>query len=1081
MEQSGARKSLVIQRRVPGASAAAAASAAGSARDVLAAPLPYRVIEGNNVDGANPGYGPTIGMAVLPSAPTTNLNRKETELSRAQTFKKESQLPSLTMTKSLISLYSWEEMKRLAGQVVMSNSNFDGTGSVNDPRMGTSSLNTACWTCWQIDCAGHYGLIDFKTMIYNPAFINDIVAVLTCVCNDCGALLVTEKIIKDEKINRQPYDKRLGALKKRCDGQSCFRPKQPIAGGLVRSCRKNPVYSVTDLKDKGVITYKAATEKKSDSKGEPVQIKRINDVWRILDMISAADAQLLGFPATTHPRNMIIQGILVTPIIARPPVVEGGVVHHDQFTTKYVEIYKRVANLTSDDTSALYACVRELIFDSDAKKVGLREFQSIVMRLQGKEGIPRKFMMGKRNNYCGRTVSGPGPTLRFGEVGIPSVWAPVLTKKIKVTNFNIAHLTALLAAGRITHITMHKTGLRKFVGQVGDFNTPFKYHLQIGDMVDRWLENGDRIVVNRQPTLHRQSMMGYKVVLTNNLTINLHLSYTTPMNNDFDGDENNAWNPRDFEVESEVESLMNVTNNIMSSEQNLPIMGLVMNSVSGAFLMSDPTTRIDDDLFSELLDLLTSQSDISSLSYRLRKYGINPRSGQAMISAMLPADFYYEMKGVVIMEGVLISGRLGKGTVGVGHRSIIQELYKKYGSQRTANFFTDATWIFNKWLVERGFSIGLSDIVNLGTDSATKQEYDKSARVLKQELAKIFVQLDALGPAVDDPIEENFRMQNIKTLVDNAQGIGQRLAKEVLKGDNSIGVMSEVGGGAKGKIANIGQMLGSVGQQFYRGKRLQPTITNGTRLLPTYDENDEDPEANAFIPVSFFTGLSPQGLFFLQAGGREGILDTALNTALTGSMQHRMIKAFENIIIGYDGSVRNTIGTVFSPMYNAGYDIGEMVSVDTPGKENFSSFMDIKSMVAELNKERGWIPTEVAAKISTSRDSLPIMPDNVLPDNDYVHRPPVIDQAKSIDLTPLAAPINVPIKITRFEKTRIIGTRAMQLSNNAPPLIDIGDEIDPVTIATKEFEAGLLQIYVVRRYADGSRQLIYPTLENISV
>ena len=134
--------------------------------------------------------------------------------------------------------------------------------------------------------------------------------------------------------------------------------------------------------------------------------------------------------------------------------------------------------------------------------------------------------------------------------------------------------------------------------------------------------------------------------------------------------------------------------------------------------------------------------------------------------------------------------------------------------------------------------------------------------------------------------------------------------------------------------------MGSVGQQYYRGKRLKATITGGTRLLPSYDPGDENPEAHGFIPQSLYTGLTPEGLFFLQAD-REGLLDTALKTSETGSMQHRMIKAFENIIVGYDGAIRNTVGTLFSPIYNASSDVSQMVTVDTLGKENFTSFMDL--------------------------------------------------------------------------------------------------------------------------------------------
>lgn len=1014
----------------------------------------------------------------------TTITKKERDQILTETAKKEAELQLLTIAKSAISLYSFEQMKDICGNIQVTKLNLQDHGSVNDPRMGVASLNVSCQKCSQIDCPGHFGLIEFHASIYNPAFIREIVSVLTCVCNDCGGLLVTEDVMKQRDFFHLSYDKRLSALEDYCKDISCLRQKTKTGGGRIVPCSKNPTFITTDIKEKGEITYKIPQQgSKKVNKEDAPHLMTISQVTTILDRISPEDSILLGFPADSHPRNMILRGILVPPVIARPPVYEGGSIHHDKLTRMYVAIVRKVQDLTNGKPGAaneVYNALKQLIFKTDGKKMGMHDFLSIVERIQGKQALLRGLLMGKRVNYCARTVAGPDPSLKYGQLRVPESWAPVITKPIKVTDFNIREMTRLLEAGKITHITVKKTGLRKFC------QGSLRYRLQRGDIVERWLQNGDRVVNNRQPTLHRQSMMAYEVVLGYQLTIGLHLSYTTPMNCDFDGDENNIWCPQDFEVEAECEILMNVKNNIMSSEQNRPIMGLVMNSVSGAYLLSEPSTRLDNDLFAELLTLVTNQKPLDTLYSRLIKYGVHPRSGQAVFSSMLPEDFYYEQKGVLIMEGILFSGRLKKSHVGTSHRSIIQELYKKYGTERTADFFTDAPWVINKWLMERGFSVGMSDMINLAIDEKTGEEYDKNKRILEQELAKIYVQLEALGSKHTDPIEESFRQRQINNLVNVAQGIGLRLAKEVLSGDNSIGVMTDQGAGTKGGIANIGQMMGSVGQQFYRSERLKPTISGGKRLLPTYDENDNNPEAHAFIPVSFFTGLSPEGLFFLQAGGREGLLDTALKTAETGAMQHRMIKAFENVIIGNDGSIRNTIGTMFSPIYNSGYDIGEMMAVETLGKPDLASFIDIKSVVAELNIERGWVPANVNASISNQRikvvDEIGSSPENVLtpPPPSYVSKGPVLQNTTVVHN--IEEPVVVPSltrKLTKFEKARIVGTRSVQLSNNAPPLLDIDDEIDPVKIALMEYDAGILDLYIVRRFADGSYQKVYPTLENI--
>lgn len=1023
--------------------------------------------------------GPAQGIPLL-SQPenAVTITKKQRDEILAETARKESALPLLTITKSVISLYSWEDMQRIAGGIRVSNLALSGNGSVNDPRMGVVSMNMSCSYCSQIDCPGHYGLIPFEIPIYNPAYIRPIVSILTIVCNDCGGLLITEDLMYQQGFTRMAYDKRLSKLEKYCKDQECLRQKPQIGMNNIIPCAKNPTFVTTDLKEKGEITFKVPEKgNKKVTKDDPTYPMPIGKVYDILDRISEHDARLLGFPVGSHPRNMIMKGILVPPVIARPPIYEGGSIHHDQLTHMYITIMRKVmASNRPGAALELYTAVKQLIFKTEGKKMGMREFLSIIERIQGKTALLRGLLMGKRVNYCGRTVAGPDSSLKYGQVRLPEAWAPVLTKKITVTNFNINYLTQLLEAGKITHITLIRTGLRKY------YDKRFKYELRIGDKVERWMENGDRVVINRQPTLHRQSMMAYEVVLGYQSTIGLHLSYTSPMNCDFDGDENNAWNPQDFEVEAEADILLNVKNNIMSSEQNRPIMGLVMNSITASYLLTDPNTRIDDDLFAELISLITNQGVLRTLYSRLIKYGVHPRSGQAMFSAMLPEDFYYNQKGVLIMEGILISGRLKKSHVGTSHRSIIQELYKKYGSERTSDFFTDAPWILNKWLIERGFSVGILDMINLAKDENGK-EYDKNKRILNQELAKIYVQLEALGGKLDDPAEETFRQRQINNLVNVAQGIGLRLAKEVLKDNNSVGIMTDQGAGAKGELANIGQLFGAVGQQFYHGERLKPTLTGGRRLLPTYDIDDNNPEAHAFIPVSFFTGLSPEALFFLQAGGREGLLDTALKTSETGAMQHRMIKAFENIVINSDGSIRNTIGTLFSPMYNSGYDIGEMMIVQSAGKIDFSSFMDLESVVSELNIKRGWVPKTFNDDIKAKRDDIIVklknIKENILPST-------LVDKGPAIKNTTITYNVNNQvtrpesvIKITKFEKARIIGTRATQLSNNAPPIIDIGTEVDPVKIALMEYDTGLLNLYIVRKYADETFQKVYPTLNNI--
>jgi DNA-directed RNA polymerase II subunit RPB1 len=1013
-----------------------------------------------------------------------NLSRKDRLELLTSTSEKQDMLPLLMITKSVISVFSWDEMQKIAGPIRITNSDLSGVGSVNDPRMGGVSvrLPVKCSYCKQIDCTGHYGLIEFSRPIYNPMFIRDVVSILTCVCNDCGGLLITEDIIRQKGWHLLPTDKRSAEIEEYCkEVNKCLRHNPQIGNGFILPCDSNPVFMIKDLRDKGEITFKRPENgSKKVNKDDKIYPMTITTVINILNRISDEDARLIGFSIGSHPRNLIMYGCLVIPTIARPPLYEGNVRREDKLTRMYVGIVKKVEAIKSGKNplgknfvNELYTIMKELIYknENNNNSVGIKEFQSIIERIQGKEALIRGLSMGKRGNYCGRTVAGPDSSLEFGQIRLPSVWAQLLTKRITVAKFNIKYLQDLFDKGQVEYKISSKTGLREYIA-----NRP-SYKLKIGDIVERWLQNNDRVIINRQPTLHRQSKMGYRVVLGKELTIGLHLSYTTPMNCDFDGDENNAWLPRHFEVEAETEILLNVKSNIMSSEHNRPVMGLVMNSITSVYLMTKQNNFISPALFDELSKLITnvnSKKYSESINERLIKWGISKNSGNAIFSLMLPPNFYYNQKGILIINGILISGKLKKSSIGASHRSIIQDLYKKYGSSLTSEFFTNASWILNKWLMERGFSVGLLDMINLYLDKDNK-EVDRNTEVLKTELANIYNKLETLAIKLDDPIEESFRQKQITNLSNVTTGIGIKLADDALTPDNSIAVMTEKGAGTKGAVANIGQMMGAVGQQFLYSKRILPSITNKKRTLPTFEENDTNPEAYGFIPTSFFTGLNPESLFFLQAGGRPSLLDTALKTQDTGSMQHKMTKAFENIVISYDGSVRNAIGTLFSPLYNSGYDVAEMMMVDNQYSIEFSSFIDIKSLAEELNIESGWIPKDVNEKILTQRTK--IYPTYDISDEIFD------DIKKEDDLnTHKVDEINDQhiYSITKFEKSRLIGARAIQLADGAKPIINIvpGVDVDPIDIALKEYDTGKLNIYIVRKATDRTFQKIYPTKEN---
>lgn len=986
----------------------------------------------------------------------------------------ENQLDQGIITKARISLYTVDEMKRIAGNLkITDHGTGHSYGSLNDPRLGTTTLNTKCDTCYQINCPGHYGYIDFgKIKIINPLYLNYALLVLRCVCASCSQLLADENYLRDAGILKLSYEKRLAAIaklslnldkciKKQCVDENCTN---------VRLCGATTKYFIDKSNEDGLIYQDAEMNNKK------VRIPmNPSDIYDIFNNISDEDAILMGFQVreshkkkdmSGHPRNMIMSGMLVLPTVSRPFFEMGNSIEEDPITQKFRDIVKLLSTIskeTSNSTTAdlphvkLYSRIKKLFMKSSSDKNSReRKFVSISEKIQGKKMIMRQSLMGKRNNFCARSVASCDPELKFGEIGIPKVWQKVLTTSVTVNPRNILELSQLLKEGKITKILKN--------GGVAPTLINDKTKLEIGDKIDRWLQDGDWLISNRQPTLHSLSVMAYKVKLHDDYTVKMHLSVTTPLNLDFDGDEINGWKTRSPESISELIYLLNVQRNIMSVEQNRPSMGMVMNSVTAFYMLSQVKEPIDEKLYSEIIAMLPIKEDFDTLEERCFFYGIHPRSGAGLISALFPKTFRYSRGNVEICEGILISGAMNKSTVGNSGRSVIQELHKKYGFERTSNFFTCAPYMMNKWLMEKGFTVGMVDCVNVAIDE-NGELFDASKRIIDLELAKISVQVKAIGGPVSDPIEEEIRLAKISDLTNAAKGIGLKLAKDVLSNNNSIGTMSDMHAGTKGNTSNIGQIIGAVAQQNYRGRRLQPTITDETRLLPVYDPGDNSPEAHAFIKNSFFTGLKPEESFFLQAGGREGLIDTASNTSKTGTIQRRMVKASENARIGNDNSLRNANGVLFMPLYNYGYDPRHCLDVTYDGVRTVVPF-DIKFMIEEINAERGWVTPSIVKKIEDNRQNI----------NHVVNRDMRKDTIKK-------EVVNTDNKLTKFDKTRLLAVRAEQLDRGDRPRIEV-DSTDPHIIAEIEYLNGALALepalYIVRKNEDGTIQKIIPTLENIT-
>lgn len=985
-------------------------------------------------------------------------------------------LQLLIPIRSSISIYSSEDIRRISVGVI-SNANSSGLGSVNDPFAGTISLSEKCGFCGNLSCPSHFQYIDLHVPICNPMFIRDIVFVLTIMCKCCHRPLITRECAEMRGLLELSNKARLEKMAEMCDGMECTHNHENIGGGPLSACDNNYKFITTELRKSGKITYKLNT--KSGVKNEKaIYSMPMKKVKEILDDITDEDAELMGFSRENHPRNMIMEKLIVIPPVARPPVYNDGSVQQDQLTWSYIKIFKESENvkaalsgresrgkknketLLDESVKNLYKEIYEFIYKNEGHKMGNKTFLSIIERIQGKEAHIRSALLGKRTNYSARTVSGGEPALPLGTIRQPACWAPVLTKPVKITDYNYNQVQEWLKAGLITHYKNRVTAFRFECkeGKVFNFN--------VGDMVDRFAMDGDYTILNRQPSLHKYSMMAHKIKLSPQLTTGIQLSICGAMNNDFDGDENGCFPPQNLQTEAEAMILMDVRENIMSSEQNRPAITLVMNSVMALYMLSKEV-YIEDRLFNIILNMLSNKNSLVTLYERLEKYGIHPRSGRALISALLPEDFTFIMNDISIIEGVFVSGTLSKKHLGGSHRSLIQEIWKNYGQYRASDFLTDASWLSNRWIIEEGFTICLRDCADFYMKDG--KLCNRNEEIVKTELAKMYNAIDSLSPG-ESKEEKEFVENQIISYVNITSEVGQIIARKIPVDSNGILVQTNVGSGVKGELANVGTIMGCVGQQFYKKARFPLGMTNGTRSLAYFDVGDHSPEAKGFITHSLFQGLTPVQCFHLQRGGRESLLDTGVNVQETGALQRKMIKNGENLVIANDGSIRNTIGKLLSPIFNSGYSVEHTLLVKTKTGDDVASFIDIKSFAIQANTKRGWLPKNQA---------------NIIKKN--------LENYKEVEYTPFTKEIEIKTdnafrnvlntkRISRFEKSRLIGTRAEQIANNAKTTLsfeELGDEYDSLKIAIKEYELGKCPLEVLRRYPNGKNEKIYPTSDFI--
>ena len=938
-------------------------------------------------------------------------------------------------------LYSAEEIARMS-VCKIDNPKKSGTGTVYDPRMGTTDSSVTCETCKQdaIHCPGHFGHIEFYEPIVHPLFYKRVCSFLNCICTKCNRLTLSETHIQLCGLNKYKGEKRFEQIIEKIKKiDVCCRETGEIDDdGCRKTCGKDhPTFTFNSGECAYYMVYKEGGVKNSI----PLSTR---EILKILDNISDDDVRLMGFdPELVHPRNYIIQNLLVIPPCDRPYVKADGKTCDDDITLQYCEIIKVNNNLNPDngneetkdepkrgrrrkkkfteqDRVKALASLRFRVHTTFNNGEGKakhttngRAIKCIKKRLVGKHGCIRGNGMGKRCDYTSRTVAGGDPNANIGCLGIPKRVANTLTVPERVTPFNIARLQKLLNENKVDtvikqngmitiDIKRFRRGTKVMTGDiihrgkekitVTDTNTLLKagdrverngkmlenvkpanrsYTLHIGNVVNRKLQKGDFVLLNRQPSLHAGSMMAVEIYINNSDTFTINLAITKPFNADFDGDELNIHVPQSLEAQAELRELSAVQWKMISAQSSKPNIAVVQDSLLGAYRMTKNNEKIRKEQFFDIAMRLDrspcsthkSLSDEGKMSSEeildriqhirkvLRDKGkkVQCFNGKGLVSLCLPIDFNYEKKNdkhsdepvVRIYRGVMYEGALDKSNLGSSHNAIHQVLNKEYSPEVASHFINSIQVVANHYLLIKGFSIGLGDC--LMSKEVNEEGLSKLTQI-QDAIQKCYVEAEGIKQTTH---HAGIREVRVNACMNKAKDLGLRIAKDALAPENNF--ISTVMSGSKGDFFNIAQITGLLGQQNIGGNRVPLELNHGRRSLPHYPFGDLPPEAEyesrGFINRGFLLGLNPRQFYYHAMSGREGICDTAMGTATSGYMQRQIVKLTEDIKVHYDGTVRDAPGKIYQLAYGENR-INPETTVKVSGAQKVCN---VSRLIARLN------------------------------------------------------------------------------------------------------------------------------------
>ena len=622
------------------------------------------------------------------------------------------------------------------------------------------------------------------------------------------------------------------------------------------------------------------------------------------------------------------------------------------------------------------------LFDADRNPIRVRGNvpieEGIKQKLEKKEGLFRKNMMGKRVNFAARSVISPDPNIETNEIGVPPVFAKKLTYPEPVTNYNFYELKQAVLNGPNTWpgaaaienengqvINLWRKSVDERQALANQLLAPSGTNVKgaKSKKVHRHLNNGDLVIMNRQPTLHKPSIMCHKArVLPGEKTIRMHYANCNAYNADFDGDEMNMHFPQNENARAEAMIFADTDHQYLVATAGKPLRGLIQDHISMGVWLTNRDTFFTRAEYQELLysslrpengHTITDRIDIVTpalikpiplwsgkqvITTILQNITPNDTGGLTMVGkSSTPKDRWgldSEEGQVVFSKGEFICGILDKGHLGPTAGGLVHSVYEAYGHVTAGKLLSILGRLLTKLLHMRAFSCGIEDIVLTQQGNAARQQQLKVADTIGHEIASKYVTLDdtsngsnaELKARLEDVLRDDAKQAGLDGVYNSRTAqVSSEVTKACLPSGlfkpyprNQMQLMTS--SGAKGSSVQTSLISCNLGQQVLEGRRV-PIMASG-KSLPSYKPFETQVRAGGYITDRFLTGVRPQSYYFHAMAGREGLIDTAVKTSRSGYLQRCLIKGMEGLKVEYDTSVRDPNGSMIQFLYGEdGLDI----------------------------------------------------------------------------------------------------------------------------------------------------------------